>query len=76
MGPLPIVILAVDNTCLGWMQFQSTFCKPRLQTFQEPFGFLSAMAVHHSIVRITSKRFVSVIRFHPFVKRIMEKQVR
>ena len=52
-----------------------TFCKPRLQTFQESFGVFSATAVSHSIIRIPSKRLVSVMLFHPFVKRIMEKQI-
>src|SRR5438270_5626669 len=72
---LPIGILAVDHFRLLGMQFQPTLLQPcrYFDTHQVRFPLCSAM--DNDIVRVALERQVSPVSAHPYVERVVQKQI-
>src|SRR4030042_991228 len=72
----PPIILAVDNSRLLPMKFQSTFSKPPLNRRPKTFGLGFTLTMANPIIRIPLERDLRILSLHPLIERIMQKEIR
>jgi hypothetical protein len=73
--PSPVIILAVDDLRLLRMQFQSTVLQASGYRRPNLLGLLLRSAVHDGIISETLKRHLPILRFHPSIKCVVQKQI-
>ena len=71
----PVLVLAVDDFGLRWMQFQTAVGQPSSDGFQHRPRFPFAPAMNDRIIRITLKADAWIVALHPLVKRVVQEQV-
>ena len=74
--PFPDCVLAVNYLSLFRMQFQSTLLKALFDDRLDPSGLFLAFAMHQNVIGVTFKRYVVIVAPHPFVKFVVQKQIR
>src|SRR5450759_1426748 len=73
--PSPILILAIDNLRLFGMKLQPTLLQASGYGRPNLLGFHFCPAMHDGIIGETLKRHLPILRRHPPIKRIMQKQI-
>src|ERR1035437_5521807 len=71
----PILILAIDNLSLFRMKLQPTLLQTRGYGPPNLLSFHFRPAMHDGIIGETLKRQLPMLRRHPPIKRIMQKQI-
>ena len=74
--PSSIRILAVDDSRLVWMQFQTTLLQAASKGLQQCFCFGFRPHVDQHVICIPFESNLRMIPPHPFVEGVMQKQVR
>src|SRR5437899_6212808 len=74
--PSPVLILAIDDLRLLRMKLQPTFLQASGYGRPNLLGLLLRSAMHDGIIGGTLKRQLPILRRHPPVKGIMQKQIR
>src|ERR1019366_4597933 len=73
--PSPILILAIDNLRLLGMKLQPTVLQASGYRRPNLLGLLLRSAMHDGIIGKTLKRQLPILRRHPPIKRIVQKQI-
>src|SRR5471030_2064806 len=73
--PSQILILAIDNLRLFGMKLQPTLLQASGYGRPNLLGFHFCPAMHDGIIGETLKRHLPILRRHPPIKRIMQKQI-
>jgi hypothetical protein len=73
--PSPVIILAVDNLRLLRMKLQPTVSQASGYGRPNLLGLLLRSAMHDGIIGETLKRHLPILRRHPPIKRIVQKQI-
>ena len=72
---LPIVVLAVDDSRLGRVQLQSTFCEAPPQSIKKPARLPLRPAVRDDIIGEAGKRNLRMVPLHPSIELVVQEQI-
>ena len=70
-----VVILALDDFRLFWMEFKPDTVHPFIQHLLQLFCLSSAHTVAYSIIRISLKGDGRIFPHHPLIECVVEKEV-
>ncbi len=68
--------VATHNLGFLWMQLKLIHLQAFVECRLKPLGFRLRVAVHHRVIRITSKWKMWKGPYHPLVQRIVQEQIR
>ena len=71
-----VIILTVDNLRLLRMKFQAALLESFANGLQHVLSLRKAFRMDDRVIRIARKLYVRIVTPHPFVKRVMQKQIR